>query len=137
MPQSESYARPYNWDLYFDRLSGADMRSRSPLLRGRLHPTAYNEDGSRLYLGSLDVDVATEDYAKISSLREEIAGALEKDYADLLDRVKAQHQANGKRLLEGRPIHDVTIAEHGDYRRTLLRVDRDELTDLLSRRKDV
>lgn len=119
MPQSESYARPYNWDLYFDRLSGADMRSRSPLLRGRLHPTAYNEDGSRLYLGSLDVDVATE------------------DYADLLDRVKAQHQANGKRLLEGRPIHDVTIAEHGDYRRTLLRVDRDELTDLLSRRKDV
>ncbi|MGM1051831.1 MAG: hypothetical protein ACQEXO_05490 [Pseudomonadota bacterium] len=123
------------WDGYFRNLTLHDFHARSPFLRWRRTPSVYNADESRLYLGSLDVDVAVNDYPQIEALLEEITNSFVREYDNLVKHVESKREEMTKRLIQGRQTFPIQLPDQGDYRRAQLKADMDELTELLSRRQ--
>lgn len=58
----------FDWDKYLATAPYRDVYANSPELSSRRPPSLYNPDRTLLYLPSLDLDVATDDYNELRQM---------------------------------------------------------------------
>jgi hypothetical protein len=58
----------FDWDKYLATAVYRDVCANSPELSSRRPPSLYNPDRTLLYLPSLDLDVATDDYNELRQM---------------------------------------------------------------------